>query len=815
VHKLISMTMKRLQLRPQLRADIQQDSLSAQIERDQFMSWVRHSYIMYPIGISVAACLIFYMRSGLGDVWLRAAALTLTASYLTMITLSMFILKHPLSRAEGPERLKKLRVKLGIIRACIGGSWGALLLSMNIVATTEQRVLLFGAGVALLSTSVFGGSFAYGLTVWVPLMVSLCLSAIVILPQTGPAPLVCLTLFGLLTLFSMFDLAKKLRDFTISGFELKSRNEIITIVLNEFEEVASDWLWQTDAAMNFIAISPRLAGILFPHGLDEGETYPSIDLRALVLQSIFLGDAESDLDSFVQRVAAWQPFSRLTLPITLNGGHYWWRLSGKPRFNATGNFIGYHGVGSDVTESHGFNQRIEYVARHDALTGTLNRARFNELLDEKYQSLDQMETGFCLISLDLDNFKTINDTFGHAIGDEVLQIIAERIMQSVNFGDIVARIGGDEFHVLSNCATKEDGAAVADRLIRELNRPVIIHDIRIATGASAGISYAPWDVRDPKRMLKLSDLALYHAKRSGRGIPCQYDSMIEFEMQVKAKLEADLSLAVYQNQFELLFQPICSLQSARIIGVEALIRWQHPTRGRISPDEFIETAERTGLIGAIGRWVITEACLVAAQLPSHVIMSINLSPLQLRDPRLAEMVARTFEITGLDPGRIEFEITESSILDTEGPSRATLDAIRALGARFALDDFGTGHSSLSLLHRLKFDRLKIDRSFTARMLTDPVNKTLVEKVIELSQALHIDVTVEGIETEAQSLFLQKYENLCVQGYLFGRPSRIADIAFDLVAQPRPAPQIFRPEKPPQSNIIPLDRRHRESPGSSG
>jgi diguanylate cyclase (GGDEF)-like protein len=525
----------------------------------------------------------------------------------------------------------------------------------------------------------------------------------------------------------------------------------------------------------------------------------------LVLSSVFLGDGEEQIDVFVQRLAAREPFSRLVLPVSINETNLWWMLSGKPRFNIKGEFIGYHGVGSDVTESHGFNQRIEYIARHDALTGTLNRSRFNEILAERFEILDDCEVGFCLISFDLDNFKGVNDTFGHAIGDELLQIVAERIIQSVNFGDVVARIGGDEFHVLADCESKEDGMELANRIIREVNRPVVIHDTRITTGASAGLSYAPWDVKDPVQMLKQSDLALYHAKRKGRGLACQYDDMIEFEMQVRAKLEADLQAALAHNQFELLFQPIFSLHTSKIVGVEALIRWQHPTRGRIFPDEFIATAERTGLIEPIGRWVITEACRVAASLPTHIMMSINLSPIQLQNPKLVDLTAKTIQITGLDPARIEFEITESSVLDTEDSSLATFEALSGLGVKFALDDFGTGHSSLSLLHRLKFDRLKIDRSFTAGMLTDAVNRTLVEKTIELSQALDIEVTVEGIETEAQAAFLRKYAGICGQGYLFGRPSRIQDIVFDLA----PA-EVLRPEKPgARSNIVALERRLRD------
>jgi diguanylate cyclase (GGDEF)-like protein len=781
------------------------DALNTQIQRDQFMSWVRHSYVMYPIGISAAIILILYMRVHLNDIWLCAAVSSLLASYLTMILATLRILKNPLSKADGPSQLTKLRFRLGIIRGFIGCSWGAALLLMFTVATPDQRCVLFGMGIAVLSTSVFGGSFIYGLTVWVPLMVSLIASAWVIYPQNGPAPFVFLTLFGLLTLFSIFDLSKKLKAFTTSFFQLNSRNEIIKIVLNEFEAVASDWLWETNADMHIVNLSPRLAAILHPAG--PPLNHQPTDLRALILQSLFAAPSCPDIEIFVQRLTNREPFARLALPITLHGEQFWWRLSGKPRFTARGDFIGYHGVASDVTESQNFNQRIEYIARHDALTGALNRARFNEILSEKFAQLEQLETGFCLISLDLDNFKLINDTYGHATGDEVLQIIAERIMQSVNFTDIVARIGGDEFYVLADCGTKHEGQQIAERIINDLNRPIILKDARILSSASAGLAYAPWDAREPKRMLKQCDLALYHAKKKGRNVACVYDDMLEFEMQVRAQLESDLQAAIYQNQFELLYQPVLSLGTGRIIGLEALIRWHHPTRGLISPDDFIETAERTGLIEPIGRWVITESCRVAATLPAHIVMAINLSALQLRNPKIIELTQKTIAITGIDPARIEFEITETSLLDTKGSSLATVDALRALGVRFALDDFGTGHSSLSLLHRLKFDRLKIDRSFTAGMLKDNVNQTLVEKIIELSRALAIEVTVEGIETEAQANFLCKYEDLCVQGYFFGRPARIADINFT-TPQIIPNTSWATPANRP-TNIVPLPHRPRD------
>jgi len=784
-----------------------QDALTTQLHRDQFISWVRHSYVMYPIGMLSAICLLADFTRELRDPWIRLCTSALVISYVLMITVSSNWLREQHLKVH--EDLANIRFKLGLLRGLVGTSWGALLVALYAVANVEQRCLLYGVGIALMSTSIFGGSFLYGVTVWLPITAGLIISAAMIYPQTGPAPLVCLILYAGLTLYSIFYLSKKMRDFTLNGFELKSRNEIIKLVLNDFEQVASDWLWETDAEMVLVNLSPRLETLL---GLEDSvPERAALDLRRLVLGDVPLTGEASDVETFVQRLIANQPFAKLILPIATASGQQWWMLSGKPRFNIKGDFIGYHGVGSDVTESHGFHQKVDYMARYDALTRTYNRSQFNECLAKMFDELTAGESEFCLISVDLDNFKGVNDTYGHATGDELLRIVAERIMGNIRSGDVVARIGGDEFCVLAYCADKDEGLEVANQIVAEINRPIIINDNRINTSASAGISYALWDGADAKTIMKQADLALYHAKKSGRGICFQYNDMIELEMQVRAKLEADLHTALHRRQFEMYFQPIFSLKSGQIVGVEALIRWRHPTRGLLGPGEFIETVERIGLIEPIGRWVVGEACRIGASIPAHIKISINLSPLQLRDQELACSVQRIIDITGIDPDRIEFEITESAVLDTAGPSMLTLQALRNLGVRFALDDFGTGHSSLSLLRRLNFDRVKIDRSFTAGICTDKVNMILIEKIIELSRALSMEVTVEGIETEQQADMLRKYDDIKVQGYLFGRPARLEDISFTRMAGVAET-QIRKFDYHPVaalSNIISLERR-RES-----
>lgn len=740
------------------------DEVAKQIEVDQFRSWVQHSYVMYPVGILGMIALLLDFRPHWQDIWIRLSAGGLVLSYATMIVVSRIWTRSRYRNSYGA--LIRIRFVMGCIRSGIGSSWGSLLFSLMTVADPNQRALLYGTGVALMSTGIFGGSVIYGLTFWLPATTGFLLAVASSYSLTGPSPLICLTLYGILTLYSIFYLSNKVKALAVSGFELKSRNDIIALILNEFEEEASDWLWETDSDFNLSNISKRFREVL-------GVAVPRkmINLRTLLLAGAAGSANESDIELLTQRFLNLQPFRKLTLSVTINGLQRWWLLSGKPRFNPAGVFIGYHGMASDVTESHGYRQRLDYVAHFDTLTGLYNRAHFNDLLDRMFQGSPEAQEPFCLISMDLDNFKGVNDTYGHGTGDELLSLVAERIRTCIRDEDMAARLGGDEFCLILPYANQQEGEIVASRIIESLNRPFFINGFRITAGASAGIAFGPQDGSSAKELLKRADIALYQAKGGGRGIYCSYNRVLERKLEEQKALETDLRLAVDRDELVIYFQPIFCLATATPNGVEALLRWHHPSKGFLPPSMFMEIAETTGLIEPIGQWVIAESCRLAKALPPEIRVSINLSPLQLRNQKLPKLVEHVIHESGIAAGRIEFEITESAILETSGHSSATLQELKSLGVRLALDDFGTGHSSLSLLRRFRFDRVKIDKSFTSGLATDRTDMVLVDQIIEMTKKLGMDVTVEGVETVEQAERLKKYGRISVQGHLYAPAAR--------------------------------------------
>jgi diguanylate cyclase (GGDEF)-like protein/PAS domain S-box-containing protein len=740
------------------------DEVSKQIEVDQFRSWVQHSYIMYPVGILGMIALLLDFRPHWQDIWIRVSTGCLVLSYATIITVGWTWTRSKYKDSYGA--LTKVRLAMGCIRFGIGSSWGGLLFSLMSIADPNQRALLYGTGIALMSTGIFGGSVIYGLTFWLPVTLGCCLSVISSYNVTGPTPLICLVLYGILTSYSIFYLSNKVRALAVSGFELKSRDDIISLILNDFEEDSSDWLWETDSNFILKNISERFKKIL-------GLTVPRnpVNLRTLLLANIVAATDESDMEILNQRLLNLQPFRKLTVAARIGGGECWWLLSGKPRFDRAGVFLGYHGMASDVTESHGFRQRLDYVARCDVLTGLYNRAHFNDSLDRMFHASPDAQEPFCLISIDLDNFKGVNDTYGHGTGDELLSLAAERIRAATRDEDVAARLGGDEFCLILPYGSQQDGELVASRIIESLNKPFFISGFRIVAGASAGIAYGPRDGSSAKELLKRADIALYQAKSDGRGTYRSYNRVLEQRLDEQKALEADLRLAMDRDELVIYFQPIFSLATEAPNGVEALVRWRHPTKGLLSPNVFMEIAESTGLIETIGEWVIIEACRLGKYLPTGIRISINLSPLQLRNQKLPSLVKQVIDESKIAPSRIEFEITESAILETSGQSSATLQELKSLGVRLALDDFGTGHSSLSLLRRFRFDRVKIDKSFTSGLATDKTDKILVDQIIEMSKKLGMDVTVEGIETDEQAQYLKKYNGISVQGHLYGRADK--------------------------------------------
>nr|WP_294518539.1 EAL domain-containing protein [uncultured Rhodopila sp.] len=425
----------------------------------------------------------------------------------------------------------------------------------------------------------------------------------------------------------------------------------------------------------------------------------------------------------------------------------------------------------DITERRRNEKRIEYMAHHDALTGLPNRLLFHTRLEEALLRARRGER-CALLYLDLDRFKAINDTLGHPAGDALLQEVTKRLGAELRDGDTVARLGGDEFAILQPAVEQAQQAALlAQRVVAALCAPYQVNGHHVDIGVSIGIAIASGESETPDTLLKNADLALYRAKLDGRGTWRFFEPEMDAQMQIRRKLELDLRQALEAEQFEMYYQPVVSLETGRVVGFEALLRWQHPEDGLISPAHFIPLAEEIGLIGPIGEWVLRRSCADAAGWAGDVKIAVNISAVQFRaGPWLVDMVGDVLRSSGLAASRLEIEITETAMFQDTEETLATLHGLKALGARIALDDFGTGYSSLSHLRRFPFDRVKIDQSFVQCLgKTETDSAAIVRAVIGLCAGLGVAVTAEGVETREQLEWLIAAGAVDAQGFLLARP----------------------------------------------
>ncbi|MDO9714347.1 sensor domain-containing protein, partial [Paracraurococcus lichenis] len=433
------------------------------------------------------------------------------------------------------------------------------------------------------------------------------------------------------------------------------------------------------------------------------------------------------------------------------------------------------GVVIDITERRAAEARIAHMAHHDALTGLPNRVRFRERLDAALTRVRRGEP-CAVLCLDLDRFKEVNDTLGHPAGDALLRAVTERLRSELREVDTLARLGGDEFAVVQAGADQpHDATVLARRLVEVLGTPFDLDGHRVVIGTSIGIAFAPGDGADADALLKAADMALYRAKAEGRGCWCFFEPEMDARMQLRRTLELDLRRALAEGEFELHYQPIVGVRNRVVHGLEALIRWRHPERGLVPPDRFIPVCEETGMIVPLGSWVLRRACAEAVTWPGAPRVAINLSPTQFGSRGLVEAVQEALAASGLEPGRLELEITETAMLRDTEETLATLHQLKALGVRIAMDDFGTGYSSLGYLQRFPFDKVKIDRSFVRGLGEARASEAIVRAVAELCDGLDMSTTAEGVETEAQLAVLRRQGCGEAQGYLFAHPTPAPDV----------------------------------------
>jgi len=429
------------------------------------------------------------------------------------------------------------------------------------------------------------------------------------------------------------------------------------------------------------------------------------------------------------------------------------------------------GVIEDVTERVTTQERISHLAHHDVLTDLPNRSALNAALGERLEQAQEGSTSFAVLSLDLDRFKEVNDVFGHPVGDMLMRAAADRIAAEAGRA-FVARIGGDEFMILMpDDFCREEVLALGERLVAAVGNELEVDDYLSHVGLSVGIAVYPDDGVDAATLLANADSALDRAEREGRGRVRFFESEMDQELRDRRLLQHDLRQAIEQNQLLVYFQPQARMDG-EVIGFEALLRWNHPTRGFVPPDQFIPLAEENGLIIQIGEWVLREACREAASWPRPLQVAVNLSPVQFQAGDLERSIHQILLETGLAPTRLEVEITEGVLIGDFTRALNLLRRLKALGIRIAMDDFGTGYSSLSYLQSFPFDKIKIDRSFISNLDATPQSAEIVRAVLSLARALNIPVVAEGVETEAQRAFLAGEACEEMQGYLIGRPDLI-------------------------------------------
>ncbi|WP_339481577.1 bifunctional diguanylate cyclase/phosphodiesterase [Pseudomonas sivasensis] len=520
-------------------------------------------------------------------------------------------------------------------------------------------------------------------------------------------------------------------------------------------EASSDWVWEINGDWRFTYLSERF----------ESVTGLTRDAWIGAAMNDLLGTEDGLLSQWLCTPGRRPDLSVQCLYVDAQGQERTTRLSARKMPCG-----GFRGTATDVTEEVEARRRIEFLSQHDALTGLPNRTRLQAFLDAKLKTLPLLEQPLVMLSLDLDRFKPVNDLLGHAAGDRVLNEVSSRLTDCVRHGDLVARVGGDEFVlILSDAGTQDDVENFCKRLIVSLERAIRIDEQEVFISASIGIALAPNDAGNVTEMLRYADIALYEAKSAGRNTWRFYSGEMNARIIERRRLESDLRYGIKHGELRLHFQPRYRIADGQMVGAEALVRWQHPERGLIAPDTFIPIAEESGLILSLSDWVLETACACAAQWPDALFVSVNLSPTEFKRGNLMERVRHALQASGIEPARVELEITESVMLEDAVGALDVMRALKQLGIRIAMDDFGTGYSSLSYLRAFPFDGLKIDRSFLTRLEDSEDDQAIIHAIVGLGRALALTVTAEGIETAEHLAMLKAVACDEGQGYFLSRP----------------------------------------------
>ncbi len=663
--------------------------------------------------------------------------------------------KDPSKTVSSKEKFKKIIMWSG----GLGAIWG-MLIALQIMQGQVNLALVGAVAVGTLGMGAFVLAFLplASLAFMTAILVGFIAGAILAGNHNFLASLPVFIIFMVVVqryaawTFQSF-VAQKLDQIAVA-----ESSEVISLLLHDFESQSSDWLWETDKELKLNRVSTRFA--------DAVGRSPEV-LNSECFLQFFEGEYKETLNELLGHQRS---FKDQVVMVRIDGEQKWWSISASPRLGVNGQLLGYRGVCSDVTMERAAEKKIAFMAHFDALTGVHNRAHFNRNLDSAVRCLEETGKGFALHCIDLDNFKTVNDTLGHPAGDALLQAVAKRIEMCVSDKDIVGRLGGDEFVVLqTDCFDEDDAQLVSDLITDSLLEPITVESTTLPVSGSVGSAFAPKDGRNSKEIMQHADLALYAAKQDGRGCNRMFEPYMDEDARHRTQMETDLRRALKENELEMYYQPLMDVRTGTIRGYESLLRWRRGENDVLLPAEFIEIAEDTGLIVPLGEWIIRTAIAEAAKWPEDIAVAINLSPTQMKNPSLISTVVSALASNSMAPARVEFEITESVLLEETDTNLKTLHVLRDLGVKIALDDFGTGFSSLNYLRAFPFDKIKIDKCFVTEMETREDCRAIIRAVMGLARDLGMVTTAEGIENQTHVDLLKAEGCDFMQGFLFSRP----------------------------------------------
>jgi diguanylate cyclase (GGDEF)-like protein len=633
-----------------------------------------------------------------------------------------------------------------------------------LVATITTGMMC--AGAFALATVPLAGT-VYAAILGLAAMLALLLSSL----PLAPAIAALLLIYMGVVVAVVWSTARLFGARMVAEAEAERQNEVVGLLLRDFEENASDLLWETGVDGRLRAPSQRLLQLLdlVPQ---TALARPLVEVLAALAEG---GEEALGAHAELQRLlAGGVPFRELALPLQRGGQTRWLAVSAKPLLDEAGRPLGWRGVLADVTDTHVAHRQLRWLAHNDTLTGLRNRHQFRSELQRHLKAPEQAQAA--LLCLDLDHFKNINDTFGHGTGDLLLKEVGQRLLAQVRRSDTVARMGGDEFAVLlRGQADSSEIEAFARRLVEVIGAPCRVGGAQVQVGCSVGIALIPRDGLDVDLVLNHADQALYAAKDAGRHGVCVFAPEMAASARRRLQVEQALRQALPAGALTLAYQPQVALDSRRVLGFEALLRWRDEELGDVSPGEFVPVAEDCGLMPELGRWVLEQACRDAATWPGGLVVSINVSPVQVMGCDVAAQALAAAQQAGIEPARVEIEITESAFLHEGGGTAEAIMALHAAGFRLALDDFGTGYSALGYLRRYPFHTLKIDRSFVRDLLSRGDARAIVKMILGLSRTLRLQAVAEGVEEPAQAALLAHLGCQSLQGYLASRPMPAAAV----------------------------------------